>query len=85
MGLLMQSFTQQVFVNLSVAFILGSGHVLVNKRFTLCAWIIYNVVSKADLASSGLFPIKCHVLTVTKPFPALGGFPWLVGGNSCFR
>lgn len=48
-GLLMQSFTQQVFVNLTIAFMLGSGHVLVNKRFI--AWITYNVVSKTDLAS----------------------------------
>ena len=67
---LAHAFTHSV--NLSVAFMLGSGHVLVNKRFTLCAWIIYN----ADLASSGLFPIKCNVLTITKTFPAHCGFPW---------
>ena len=59
-------------INLSVAFMLGSRHVLVNKRFTLCAWIIYH----ADLASSGFFPIKCNVLTVTKTFPEHCGFPW---------
>lgn len=49
-----------------------------------CAGLFYNVVSKADPASSGLFPTVCNVLTVTKSFSALHGVSWFSGGKFLF-